>query len=634
MDRFLSVFASILFITITTNLFAQFDINYNAKSNSVQYKGNNTANPQVKSDMNPMKKSFWEIQLKGEIQSLREQHNSANNSRIEQLIKEHNKITGNVVSSYGEYYPGGIEFVKNPTLLYEPDAVGNTRIFYNTSRTMKGMGAAIEQRTTATKGRIWVVYAFSANSSSPDSLRILYSPNNGLSWVPFASVWLGGTDKINLDDLDIELLELNDGRRTLWVVYGLRATGGTGRWFTGGFAINLGDATGYMWSFSWPGNDAAKRYYNIRITTDNNSFYTSAPHTYMICSFDSVGVSGWRINTQKFVYCYSPFDTPPPFAYYAARWFYFNAAGPAGYQRTLWSDIAYYRNNVGPDSDSLIVSFSGVPDSTYIWYAKARVYGSPETGFGQRGNQTTDYKYAARLVSSDSAHGMATIFNQVSNGMNYMKYFRALNGDFANMTGQSTLAELYKTSSTAGVYSRRGINSFYFSYTKQNSTHDSVRLVHLNPLSGSTEISGQLNGNSLITSSISPKPLSRNFYNDSCFALFSESGPWNLWAAFGCSGAIIGINDPVIPLSYNLSQNYPNPFNPATTIKYSIQKPGLVKLRVFNVLGKEVAVIINEFKYAGSYIVDFNASGLSSGVYFYKLESGDFIDIKKMLIIK
>ncbi|GAB1348670.1 hypothetical protein MASR1M107_08820 [Ignavibacteriales bacterium] len=86
--------------------------------------------------------------------------------------------------------------------------------------------------------------------------------------------------------------------------------------------------------------------------------------------------------------------------------------------------------------------------------------------------------------------------------------------------------------------------------------------------------------------------------------------------------------------SYILTQNYPNPFNPSTTIKYAIEKPGLVTLKVYDVLGKEVASLVNQDQAAGVYSVKFDASLLSSGIYFYKLESGSFTKINKMMLVK
>jgi hypothetical protein len=89
-----------------------------------------------------------------------------------------------------------------------------------------------------------------------------------------------------------------------------------------------------------------------------------------------------------------------------------------------------------------------------------------------------------------------------------------------------------------------------------------------------------------------------------------------------------------IPCEYYLSQNYPNPFNPLTKITYSIKEAGLVKLRVYDILGSEVATLVNEEKLAGSYEVNFDGSKLSSGVYFYQLKADNFINSKKMLLLK
>jgi hypothetical protein len=88
------------------------------------------------------------------------------------------------------------------------------------------------------------------------------------------------------------------------------------------------------------------------------------------------------------------------------------------------------------------------------------------------------------------------------------------------------------------------------------------------------------------------------------------------------------------PKDFALSQNYPNPFNPTTNIKFAIPKSGFVKLTVTDMTGREVATLINEQLNVGSYEYTFNASNLASGVYFYKLTSGDFVSTKKMTLIK
>ncbi|HSW54029.1 MAG TPA: T9SS type A sorting domain-containing protein [Ignavibacteriaceae bacterium] len=94
------------------------------------------------------------------------------------------------------------------------------------------------------------------------------------------------------------------------------------------------------------------------------------------------------------------------------------------------------------------------------------------------------------------------------------------------------------------------------------------------------------------------------------------------------------MNNGMQRFEYQLSQNHPNPFNPATTIEYSVGSTGLVTLKVYDMLGTEVASLVNEHKEAGSYSVEFNAADLPSGIYFYTLTSGNFMETKKLILLK
>jgi hypothetical protein len=100
----------------------------------------------------------------------------------------------------------------------------------------------------------------------------------------------------------------------------------------------------------------------------------------------------------------------------------------------------------------------------------------------------------------------------------------------------------------------------------------------------------------------------------------------------------VGVNEDEgsmsIPEEYNLAQNYPNPFNPSTTIHFSVPSSEFVTLKVFDVIGNEVATLVNEEKPAGSYEVNFSASQLSSGIYFYKLQTSSFVETRKMILLK
>jgi len=88
------------------------------------------------------------------------------------------------------------------------------------------------------------------------------------------------------------------------------------------------------------------------------------------------------------------------------------------------------------------------------------------------------------------------------------------------------------------------------------------------------------------------------------------------------------------PTEFTLEQNYPNPFNPTTTFRYSIPTQSKVVIKVFDVLGNEIVTLLNEEKQIGNYAADFDASSLSSGVYFYQLKAGNYIETKKMILMK
>lgn len=83
-----------------------------------------------------------------------------------------------------------------------------------------------------------------------------------------------------------------------------------------------------------------------------------------------------------------------------------------------------------------------------------------------------------------------------------------------------------------------------------------------------------------------------------------------------------------------LANNYPNPFNPSTIITYSLPKESRVKLSIYDIMGREVAVLTDEIQRAGKYEKEFNGGGNSSGVYFYQLRAGEFQSVKKMILLK
>jgi hypothetical protein len=89
-----------------------------------------------------------------------------------------------------------------------------------------------------------------------------------------------------------------------------------------------------------------------------------------------------------------------------------------------------------------------------------------------------------------------------------------------------------------------------------------------------------------------------------------------------------------VPSNYLLYQNYPNPFNPITKIKYSLPLSDNVQIKVYDILGREIKTLLNEYKQAGTYEIEFDAGNLLSGVYFYSIRAGNYTATKKLILIK
>jgi hypothetical protein len=124
------------------------------------------------------------------------------------------------------------------------------------------------------------------------------------------------------------------------------------------------------------------------------------------------------------------------------------------------------------------------------------------------------------------------------------------------------------------------------------------------------------------------------------YSIYNEDQSWgdvSRWSHtwIGSLWNPVAVEDEGKPVSdYALSQNYPNPFNPSTQIKFALKTSGFVSLKIYDVLGKEVATLVNGEYNTGSYNVSFDASGLASGIYFYRLESGSFVQTNKMMLLK
>jgi hypothetical protein len=138
-------------------------------------------------------------------------------------------------------------------------------------------------------------------------------------------------------------------------------------------------------------------------------------------------------------------------------------------------------------------------------------------------------------------------------------------------------------------------------------------------------------------SAIDNLPIGSLIWNDSLYARYNPADDFQKviarYSALG--GSLTGVKEsPAIARSFNLSQNYPNPFNPSTTIAFTLPSRSFVTLKIFDILGRELATIVSEELPAGNYTRQWNASNMSSGVYFYRLEAGSSTQTKKLILLK
>lgn len=122
--------------------------------------------------------------------------------------------------------------------------------------------------------------------------------------------------------------------------------------------------------------------------------------------------------------------------------------------------------------------------------------------------------------------------------------------------------------------------------------------------------------------------------NAQALVVSSLKSPANIYVPHKNKVYTINIENEEVPKSFDLYQNYPNPFNPSTLIKYDIARETYVSLKVFNLLGQEVSVLVNKIQKPGMYSVKFDAGGLNSGFYIYRLQADGFIKVRKMLFLK
>jgi len=473
-----------------------------------------------------------------------------------------------------------------------------------------------------------------------DTLRVFRSTNNGITFTNLFSIATGDL-KITFNGLDVEALSKGDssyayvcmnyilsGNKSAAIIR-VRQDGGMTTTNLGAFgAVNL-------------------KYFNARITSDAAK-YTSDAFVYMSLTLDSV-VSGQRNLRQKLFRIENPFSSfitllrgyqettqGGQYAYYV-----FGAAADSVKFET---DIAYVNTTTNVDQIYTVAVVRGVSAAfgggTSLHFSRSATYGrtaptlflTDDAGY---------FKENLRLAATGNLdNGIMVGARRLFGGNDWDPYYYyttdvttsvpVFNNNYVNSSSDTTMGV-----SLAAKYRSPGVYLFgYNNRTMQESRGN----IFIRPFTGgSLGTTVQVNPAGFFATGFygSPDVSFRNVMNDSCLAIWGGVAGISSYVTGGCSGGFVGVENPnSLVTDYKLSQNYPNPFNPATRISYSIPKQGLVMIKLYDVLGKQVAELVNEVKGAGSYAIDFNASSFASGVYYYKIESGDFIDTKKMMLVK
>jgi hypothetical protein len=496
---------------------------------------------------------------------------------------------------------------------------------------------SIATSTDRVNGRIWAVSTqFTGNFTACDTMRIYSSTNYGINWYQISWInFLGSVIKFRNDELSIEAM--NDGTNS-WLAISAGCE-------YSGYAISFIGRIKFDGTTLWNGYfnpsiaSATNNFYYPRIASDNAQ-YTTATYLMGICTQDSTISAGNHFLKTIYAIIMNPFAAVPTLTYRnfsSSNSYYW--VGNGGDTTVMWNDIAF-ADSAGLGRVITVTNFYKYPASntrnlymtySYNYGATTPTYNPAITelyenwkpklafsgGSGATPNGIIVYVRQYSATDWDSFYQRTTNWGNTwtsgyidaSSDTTWTCDVQAIKG---STTGQANITWVnFAGSTSAGVVKSRVFFGTTFGLTYTASVFPSSTTY------GSSRAGYRLGA------------------ADSCLTMWSGMVGSGLYATIGCTGAFTGIgNENNIPLKYNLSQNYPNPFNPETKISYAIPVNGLVTLKIYDITGKEIATLVNEVKPAGNYFIDFNGANLSSGAYFYKLESGSFSSVKKLLLIK
>jgi hypothetical protein len=555
----------------------------------------------------------------------------SNELRRSREDKDHEKETlliSRLRLVYGETKTDG-----NSDVTVIPGEMNNDNIVKNNYSSLFNSyldGPAVKNIATQTSSRSNTIYTATTkfHNSNYDILSVFASYDDCLTWTLKGYSYLSA--RFKQGELDIE--PVISGSDTVLFCSAGYSIGKHSFVAFFKFNISTGVQSYNMWSH-WGSANTNVNVYNPRVTSDN-SIYDGA-YIYISVAVDSIRADGNKNVFQRSAIIFNPFENALSITYRNNLSFYWYGTTSGSSIYYLWQDICYYRLQNGTDR---IYTVYNIPEYNSIYTAYSDNYGlSPAAHFFLSDGVKIDQ---ANVVSSGgySNQNIAIAYRVLTSNLNNydFKCMYSTNGGTSALGFNNTYIEGSNSISTKYIdvqsiklsagkckftYSTSNDLNIYYLGNVNNSSYEPVTSFAADPLFGITNY-GKLRA-----------AYTNRLNTAGCMVLYSSDFSNSALCVTGFCSQQNKTNYVKEPEGF-LLENYPNPFNPTTTIKYSVPADSKVKITVYDLLGKEISVLVDENLKTGKYEVNFDASALASGTYFYSLEAGAHKEIKKMILIK
>ncbi|MBL8017839.1 MAG: T9SS type A sorting domain-containing protein [Ignavibacteria bacterium] len=497
-------------------------------------------------------------------------------------------------------------------------------------------------------GNIWAIATQTSSKStalfaavtedvfgSGDICKVYVSYDGGRNWI-LKYTYNGFASNVNIraNELDVEPI-INGADTIVYVGFGYDLNNQSRAYFMRVNIVN-GTSTNGAWNY-WGSLHPCNcvNIYNPKITSDN-SRYGADTYVYFTVSKDSVELNTWRA-TQQMAVNTAPFSGNTFTNRYQGACGGFNCIITST-QSYLYQDICFYNNGI----DDRIYLACNNDIFQYVFCFWSNDYGVKAAGFlGITEDQQID-QLQLQSCGGTSNQNIAIAYRKRYN-----------NGTDWDFRGQFSIS---------GGTTLNSFTSSWIDYTTNRTRFVSMQSIGLsqgryvfswadssNGLNGTHKFSQTNDAGNSFTAPVVSSPVGTGALSlggthagyrasgsaDSSITLWSQAPGTSAFCSYNILSTIgIQPTGNEVADKYSLSQNYPNPFNPSTDIRFSIAKQTVVKITIFDMTGKEIEQLYNGELSAGNYKAEWDAAGHSSGVYFYRLETDNFTDTKKMVLVK